>query len=80
MNTQRFENPASARYLPFAVFMAFIGFDEGARFLAEKGFITLTETTLYYLYPVKALVVAYLLYRFRHEYRELSLGRWPTFR
>ncbi len=61
------------RYIPFAVFMAFIGLDELLRFLAGKGFFTLTETTLYYLYPVKALVVGWLLYFFRHHYSELSL-------
>lgn len=65
--------PALYRYLPFAVFMAFIGLDEILRFCAKQGFITLGETTLYYLYPVKALVVAYLLYRYRREYSELSL-------
>jgi len=54
--------------------MAFIGLEEGLRFLAEKGFLTLTETSLYYLYPVKVLVVAYLLYRYRSEYREISLS------
>ncbi len=61
------------RYIPFAVFMAFIGLDELLRFLAGKDVFTLTETTLYYLYPVKALVVGYLLYLFRHHYSELSL-------
>jgi CAAX prenyl protease-like protein len=61
------------RYLPFAVFMAFIGLDELLRFLAGKGLFTLTETTLYYLYPLKALVVGGLLYLYRHQYGELSL-------
>jgi uncharacterized protein len=60
------------RYLPFAVFMAFIGLDELLRFLAGKGLFTLTETTLYYLYPVKALVVGGLIIAFRGHYSELD--------
>lgn len=73
MNIHRFLNPAFYRYFPFAVFMAFIGLEEIIRFLAVHEFITLGETTLYYLYPVKALVVAYLLYRYRKKYSELNL-------
>lgn len=72
MTGQHCVNPAFYRYIPFAVFMAFIGLDEAIRFLAEHGLFTLETTTLYYLYPVKTLVVAYLLYRFKGEYRELK--------
>jgi len=72
MPENRHKTSAFYRYLPFAVFMAFIGLDEAIRFLAGRGLISLGDTTLYYLYPVKTLVVAYLLYRFRGEYRELS--------
>jgi len=61
------------RYLPFAVFMAFIGLDELLRFLAGKGFLVLTETTLYYLYPLKALVVGWLIFNFRRHYSEIKL-------
>lgn len=63
---------AFSRYFPFAVFMGFIGFDEILRFLASHGFFTLQATTLYYLYPVKALTVGFLLFLFRREYHELS--------
>jgi CAAX prenyl protease-like protein len=66
-------NPARCRYLPFALFMAFIGLDEIIRLFSKYGFITLGETTLYYLYPLKVLVVACLLYRYRREYQELKL-------
>lgn len=52
--------------------MGFIGLDEVLRFLAGQGLFTLQATTLYYLYPVKALTVGYLLYRFRHKYCELN--------
>lgn len=72
MTERRNLNPAYYRSLPFAVFMAFIGLDEAIRFFAERGLFTLEATTLYYLYPVKALVVAYLLYRYRGHYRELK--------
>lgn len=39
----------------------------------HKGIIALAPTSLYYLYPVKAIIVAILLFRFRHAYNELSL-------
>ena len=74
MSKQRLVTPAFYRYIPFAVFMAFIGLDEVIRFLAEHGFIILGETSLYYLYPVKALMVGYLLYRYRKEYHELNIN------
>ena len=73
MPEHRFVNAAFYRYFPFAVFMAFIGLDEIIRFLASQGLFILEATTLYYLYPVKAVVVGYLLYRYRGEYRELTL-------
>ncbi len=68
------------RYLPFAVFMGFIGLDECLRFLAGQGLFRLEPTTLYYLYPVKALTVGCLLYLFKDRYRELvlkDLGNLP---
>ena len=71
MSEQRHLNPAFYRYIPFAAFMAFIGLDELLRFLAGRGLFLLEETTLYYLYPVKTLVVAYLLYRSMKKCPEL---------
>jgi CAAX prenyl protease-like protein len=64
--------PALPRFLPFAIFMAFIGLDELLQELIGLGFIKLEATALYYLYPLKTVVVGYLLYRFREEYNELS--------
>lgn len=69
------------RYMPFAVFMGFIGLDEFIRFLAGQGLFTLETTTLYYLYPVKAATVGILLYLFKDRYQELSfkdLAHVPT--
>jgi CAAX prenyl protease-like protein len=60
------------RYLPFAVFMCFIGLDETIRFLSGLGLFQLEATTLYYLYPIKVLSVGCLLYRFREKYHELT--------
>lgn len=60
------------RYLPFAVFMGFIGIDEFLRLLADQGLFKLEAATLYYLYPVKALTVACLLYVFKKHYYELT--------
>jgi CAAX protease family protein len=73
MSTLKYANPSISRIAPFALFMAFIGLDEGLRFLAGRDLVTLSDTALYYLYPVKALAVAFLLYIFRGEYSELSL-------
>ena len=73
MSKQCPANPALCRYLPFAVFIAFIAFDEFARFLAGQGLFKLDATALYYLYPVKALTVGYLLYMFKERYNELAL-------
>ena len=61
-----------SRTLPFGLFMAFIGVGEGARFLAQRGMFTLGPETLYYIYPVKTVAVAWLLYAYRGEYQELS--------
>lgn len=72
MHGYRHSSPAFYRYLPFAVFMAFIGLDELIRFLAGQGFFILDTTTLQYLYPVKAVVVGYLLVRFASRYQELD--------
>jgi hypothetical protein len=73
--------PAASRYLPFAVFMAFIGLDELIRMLMAQGFLKLQPTDLYYLYPVKTLVVGGLLYGLRKNYTELNfkeLSSIPT--
>jgi len=64
--------PALPRFLPFAVFMAFIGLDETLRTLIEHGFIKLEAAALYYLYPLKTVVAGYLLYRYRKEYDDLN--------
>lgn len=61
------------RVLPFVLFMAFIGAAELLRLLADLGWLDLSETALYYLYPVKALSVAALLYAFRAQYKEVRL-------
>jgi len=61
------------RYLPFAVFMGFIGLEECVRFLAGHGLFKLEATTLCYLYPIKALTTGCLLYLFKEHYRELTM-------
>lgn len=81
MTEQKNVSPILSRCLPFAVFMMFIGFDEFMRYLALHGVIVLGDTTLAWLYPVKAVVVAWLLYHYRREYRELvfkDLANIPT--
>jgi uncharacterized protein len=60
-----------SRTLPFALFMTFIGLSEALQLLARKGMFTLEPAALYYLYPVKTVAVALVLYAYRREYREL---------
>jgi len=79
VGTHGFMNSAFYRYAPFALFMAFIGFDEIIRFLAGQGLFRLGATTLYYLYPVKTVAVGYLLYRYRGEYQELRIKDLANF-
>ena len=64
-------NSAYYRYLPFAVFIGFIGLEEFIRLLAGLGLINIESTTLYFLYPVKAVTIGYILYKFRKNYSEL---------
>jgi CAAX prenyl protease-like protein len=66
-------NSAFYRYLPFALFMGFIGLEEFIGLLVGLGLINSELTTLYYLYPIKALTIGCLLYRFRKHYHELSV-------
>ncbi|MCW8860075.1 MAG: CAAX prenyl protease-related protein [Deltaproteobacteria bacterium] len=60
------------RIIPFAVFMAFIGLQQGLQWLAEKGSLGLNEQQLLYLYPLKALLVFGLLLYFWRGYSELN--------
>lgn len=69
-----------ARILPFALFMIFIGVEEGLHYMVAKGTITLPSTTFIFLYPFKIASVLALLWYFRGEYSELRWGdlrRWP---
>jgi len=59
--------------------MAFIGLDELLRMLMTHGFLKLEPTALYYLYPLKALVVAWLLFHFRKSYTELEFKELLSF-
>jgi len=61
------------RILPFVLFMAFIGLSEGIVFLARQGLFPLGPESLYYLYPVKTIAVALLLFNYRGIYHEV---RW----
>ena len=82
-STPRFDatdmKPATCRFLPFAVFMAFIGLDELIRMLMTRSLLKFEPAALYYLYPLKALVVAALLFHFRKRYTELKLKELLSF-
>lgn len=70
-SVKKTDNPALVRWLPFAVFMGFIGLEELLRFFIGKGLIPLMPESLLYLYPVKVFVVVGILYTFRRHYTEL---------
>lgn len=65
------------RVIPFAVFMGFIGLQQGAQWAVDEGMLNLSAVQLLYLYPVKAILVALLLLLFMRQYVEL---RWSDFR
>ncbi len=65
------------RIIPFAVFMGFIGLQQGLQWAAEQGMLSLSGEQLLYLYPIKALLVAALLLLFMRRYTEL---RWADFK
>lgn len=65
---------AWSRIVPFAVFMAFIGVQQGIEWLIDHEFVALTAKHLLYLYPLKAVVVAFLLVFFRKDYSELCFS------
>lgn len=68
MNTDMF-----SRIAPFILFMCFIGIEEIGRFLVDKGVLSLTEHFFFYLYPIKAISVAIVLFCFRKRYKEIEL-------
>ncbi len=63
---------AWVRIIPFAVFMGFIGVQQGLEWLVEQDLLQLTDQQLLWIYPVKALLVAGLLLVFLRHYGELN--------
>ncbi|NTU42840.1 MAG: CAAX prenyl protease-related protein, partial [Nitrospirales bacterium] len=55
------------------LYMSFIGLEELIRFLMEKGLIHLAESSLLFLYPLKALSVFCAILFLWPRYRELKL-------
>lgn len=69
------------RTQPFALFMAFIALQEGIGLAVQFRWLTVPESALYYLYPIKTVTVAALLFSYRQQYRELrvrDLAQWKT--
>jgi CAAX prenyl protease-like protein len=73
------ERSAIPRTVPFALFMAFIGIEEAARILADKGLISFSAHYLYYLYPIKTLSVAAVLILFLPRCQEITLRDLSNF-
>lgn len=60
------------RIAPFSAYMAFVGIEGGLRYARESGFYTFSEQSIYFLYPIKVLVVICLLFYFRDNYSEIN--------
>lgn len=60
------------RIVPFIIFMSFIGIEELLRLLNTKGLIAISEQSIYYLYPIKAWSVAFVLFFLRKHYHEID--------
>jgi CAAX protease family protein len=73
MRDQRIVTPALYRCLPFAACMVFVGLEEFIAFSARHGFVSLGDTALHYLYPIRTLIVACLLFTYKKEFSELTL-------
>ncbi|HBG07906.1 MAG: CAAX prenyl protease-related protein [Geobacteraceae bacterium GWC2_58_44] len=69
----RIDDATLSRTLPFALFMAFIAIDESLQLAVRWHWLTVPDIALYYLYPVKTVAVAAVLYRYMGQYQELSL-------
>ena len=66
--------PAFPRIFPFALFMTFIGVGEALHALENAGFVSIEESTYYYLYPIKTFAVLLSLMYFWRHYSEISLA------
>jgi len=73
------KRPALARILPFALFMAFIGFEELLRYSQTYGW-AIPETVFLGLYPIKVVCVAAVLWFFRRDYSEINLRDLGNYR
>jgi hypothetical protein len=69
-----FKNAGLLRVLPFAVFMAFVGFEEIAGFLGRYGLIHVGQSFPFVLYPIKTIATAAVLLLLRHHYSEIRLA------
>lgn len=73
LSKQSMSTRTLAHILPFAVFMSFIAIEGLFPWLGKAGIITLQPTGALYLYPVKTIVVGFLLLYFRKHYHEISI-------
>lgn len=63
--------PSLLRIAPFALYIAFMVFDEVLRFLSSHGYVNIPADAYLYLYPVKAMSVGVLLIVLRKSYPEI---------
>ncbi|RQW85136.1 MAG: CAAX prenyl protease-related protein [Geobacter sp.] len=66
------KNAFYCRIAPFALYMLFIALEQLAHFLSGKGILNLTEQFYLFLYPIKVISVAILLFVLRKSYTEVT--------
>lgn len=67
------------RIAPFALFMAFIGGEEGMRWLRDMNLLDVAEAELLYGYPVKAAAVGLVMIFLARNYQEIRLADFTHF-
>ncbi|MGK2906371.1 MAG: CAAX prenyl protease-related protein [Desulfuromonadales bacterium] len=75
-----FNSQAISRVAPFAVFMAFIGLEQGLRALLELQVLNFEAVALNWLYLPKAVLVGLLLWLLRKRYVEINTRELRDYR
>ncbi len=72
MRIEWFKSLTFPRIFPFALFMAFVGLEELARFMERHWALPFHEHLTFFVYPMKALTVGAALLFFRTLYYEIK--------
>jgi CAAX prenyl protease-like protein len=67
------KSSVATRIIPFALYLACNGLEDMIRFMVDKGLVHIPIKNLLYLYPIKALITASLIFIFMPNYQELRI-------